>query len=169
MRYPLGRLGTQPAGLEPVSPSLLLSRRQIMAIWFAKWNLSFEFDLQIELPNGQIKPHSRIVICPRLNRSDRGAGSRPARRVPSQPSGFLITRRVLENATGMEKPAGRNRRSTAQVSPPGLSLPGPTFQTRPGTSGPNSTFVRLWLGCSGWMPGCQRWRRCFCRLTERNA
>jgi len=40
---------------------------------------------------------------------------------------------------------GQNRRITAYVSPPGLSLPGPTFQTRPGTGGPKSTFVRLWF------------------------
>jgi len=33
-----------------------------------------------------------------------------------------------------------------EVSLPGLPLLGPTFQTRPGAGGSDSTFVRMWSG-----------------------
>jgi len=83
-QYPPGRLGTRRAGLEPASPSLLLSRRQMAIRRCSSICL---------LGNSICKSNSnrsanKIAICLRLNRSGRETGSRPARRVPSRPGEY---------------------------------------------------------------------------------
>ena len=79
------RVDSEPGRLVrlPVAPVKSWANGDLMCLMKPQ----LEFDLQTELPNRQIKPHRRITICLRLNRSAGEAGSRPARRVPSRPGG----------------------------------------------------------------------------------
>jgi len=81
-----------------------------------------EFDLQIVLPNKQIKPHRRIAICLRLNRSD--AGRVPQTSPPGSES----------YPPGIGKPGGYGETGGWKPAQYRLGEPARPFATRPDIS-----------------------------------
>jgi len=127
-QWPPGRLGTRRAGLEPASPSLLVSRRQmairrcglicLLGNSICKSNSNWGFNRQIKSPFAY----------------DLTGAS--GRRFPNQPAGFRV------DPAGISLPAGfsntrrvwRNRRAkTGAVS---SGKPARPFATRPDISNP---------------------------------
>jgi len=89
----------------------------------------FEFHLQIELPNRQIKPHRRIAIS--LWRQERRGGG-----FQTSPSGSELTRRLMRYPPGFPIPAGYGETGGQKPAQYRLGKPARPFATRPDFSNP---------------------------------